>query len=115
MDISKPTGESNSSKLEDQNYVHLSPQHSSSEFSSSTEFSDANADNHINGNTNMDENIWSQAFSVENFKTNEDYPAITTDPYFQVPSPMLSTTTYESSVQYTDFWYKLLMEAGELM
>ncbi|KAI3973378.1 hypothetical protein MKW92_017827 [Papaver armeniacum] len=116
MDIAK--SESNSSKLEDQNYVQLSPQHSSSDFSSSTEFSDANADNHdmnINDNTNMDQNIWSQAFSIENFKTNEDYPAITTDPYFQVPSPMLSATTYESSVQYTDFWYKLLIKAGELL
>ncbi|KAI3893202.1 hypothetical protein MKX03_007034 [Papaver bracteatum] len=102
-----PTGESNSSNLEDQK---LSPQHSSSEFSSSTEFSDANADNH-DMNINENTNIWSQAFS----KTNEDYPAITTDPYFQLPSPMLSTTTYESTVQYTDFWYKLLLEAGELL
>ncbi|KAI3984776.1 hypothetical protein MKX01_039393, partial [Papaver californicum] len=65
-------------------------------------------------NTNMDENIWPQALSIESFKTNEDYSAITTDPYLQIPSPMLSTT-YGSSVQYTDFWYKLLMEAGELM
>ncbi|KAI3968836.1 hypothetical protein MKX01_028986, partial [Papaver californicum] len=92
MDISKcetkPTGESNLSKLENQNYVQLSPQHSSSEFSST--------------------------LSIESFKTHEDYPAITTDPYLQYPSPMLSTT-YGSSVQYTDFWYKLLMEAGELL
>ncbi|MCL7042548.1 hypothetical protein MKW94_014555 [Papaver nudicaule] len=120
---SEPTDESerstcsNSSKLHNQNYVQLSPQHSSSDFSSSTEFSDVNVDNHemnMNEMANIDENIWSQAFSTENFSTNEDYPAINPEPYFQIPSPMLSATTYGSSVQDVDFWYKLLMEAGEL-
>ncbi|OVA07314.1 hypothetical protein BVC80_5569g1 [Macleaya cordata] len=107
----------NQPRFENQNYLLLSPQQSSSDFPSGTDFSVATVDNHDMNMKNeykeIDENFWSEAFTIENFSIEAEFPAITTNPCLQIPTSPVSSTTSSSNLHDMDFWYNLLMEAGE--
>ncbi|KAF8388227.1 hypothetical protein HHK36_026893 [Tetracentron sinense] len=107
----------------------VSPQQSSSDFSSSMDLSVVTRednkmgikDEHVESSETfpeIDENFWSGALSDDNSGIPIDYPAVTTEPEFQYPfspiSIMEPVYAYSSNMDNgMDYWYNMFVKAED--
>ncbi|KAF8401876.1 hypothetical protein HHK36_012825 [Tetracentron sinense] len=109
-------------------YALMSPQQSSSDFSSGTDSSVVTGENNFSGVKDenidssetfpeIDENFWWETLPAENSTMPSDLPQVT-DPRLQFPfspvSKMESVDAYSTNMDNgMDFWYNLFIKAGE--
>ncbi|XP_058094538.1 transcription factor MYB4-like [Magnolia sinica] len=115
----KPVNFPTHQRLECPSITSVSPQSSSSDFSSVTDSSLVTGENlsmavEGEGVADADENLWSEVLSAENTGMSEYFPAAAAeDPRLQFPFPPASLETDLPKEDGMDFWFNLYVDAAE--